>query len=175
MENSQIERTEYIYCGQSPSGSLDEKKERKGRSRQAEKGKLSILARRLRDDVSNMTGDTVTWNPRVQGLESSGKDRQTGECTNGQEPYGYMCSNSCAVPPEIVINNVEVIDSCRRKLIYRKLNSRHWTVCKKYSNLGNKKNWKTNSKLEERDPDRTLFSIRIHESKFHESNERVVI
>jgi hypothetical protein len=29
MEKSQIERTEYTYCGQSPSGSLDEEKERK--------------------------------------------------------------------------------------------------------------------------------------------------
>jgi hypothetical protein len=39
--------------------------------------------------VSNMTGDAVTWNRKVQGLESSGKDRQTGECTYGQERYGY--------------------------------------------------------------------------------------
>jgi hypothetical protein len=33
MENSQIEKTEYIYCGQSPSGSLDgkERKEEVGR------------------------------------------------------------------------------------------------------------------------------------------------
>jgi hypothetical protein len=29
MENSQIVKTEYIYCGQSPSGILDEKKGRK--------------------------------------------------------------------------------------------------------------------------------------------------
>ena len=37
-----------------------------------------------------MTGNAVTWNRKVQGLESSGKDRQTGECTYGQEPYGYI-------------------------------------------------------------------------------------
>jgi hypothetical protein len=37
----------------------------------------------------------VTWKRRVQGLESSGKDRQTGECTYGQEPYGYNGSNVC--------------------------------------------------------------------------------
>jgi hypothetical protein len=29
MEKSQVEKTEFIYCGQSPSGSLDEKEERK--------------------------------------------------------------------------------------------------------------------------------------------------
>jgi hypothetical protein len=40
-----------------------------------------------------MTGNAVTWNRKVQGLESSGKDRQTGECTYGQEPYGYSRVN----------------------------------------------------------------------------------
>jgi hypothetical protein len=42
MENTQIERTEYIYCGQNPSGNSDEKKERKNYRLKAEKGILSI-------------------------------------------------------------------------------------------------------------------------------------
>jgi hypothetical protein len=37
---------------------------------------LNNLARRLRDDVSNTTRDAVTWNRKVQGLKSSGKDIQ---------------------------------------------------------------------------------------------------
>jgi hypothetical protein len=47
-----------------------------------------------------MTGDAVTLKRRVQGLESSGKDRQTGECTNRQEPYGYTSPSSFEEPDQ---------------------------------------------------------------------------
>jgi hypothetical protein len=61
----------------------------------------------------------VTWNRRVQGLESSGKDRQTGECTYGQEPYGYTTPSSFEEPDTVYLS--------RMKMSKRTL----WTVMKK--------------------------------------------
>jgi hypothetical protein len=55
-----------------------------------------------------MTGNAVTWNRKVQGLESSGKDRQTGECTYGQEPYGYTTPSSFEEPDTVYLSRMKM-------------------------------------------------------------------
>jgi hypothetical protein len=50
----------------------------------------------------------VTWNRKVRGLESSGKDRQTGECTYGQEPYGYTTPSSFEEPDTVHLSRMKM-------------------------------------------------------------------